>query len=881
MKTNVAPSAHRKKTSNMLKRITNLITFMLSFSLLLIGNPSFAQPIKQELHSGWKFRQERGAGNWYSATVPGVIHTDLIDNKIIEDPFFRLNERGVQWIDKEDWVYETSFEATAEILAKSNIFLQFKGLDTYADVYLNDEKILEAYNMFREWSVDVKTKLRTDSANVLKIHFHSPIKVDIPKWDALSYQHDAGNDQSENGGVFDKRVSVFARKAGYHYGWDWGPRLVTSGIWRPIYLEAWNDAKVSDVFVRQREVNAKQANISTEVEIISDKQISGATVSVTDGETGNTFSAVHTDLKPGKNLVKVDFSIENPTLWWSNGLGDAHLYTFTTTVRTDESLLDRQSQLIGLRSLRLINEEDKDGKNLYVELNGVPVFAKGANIIPSDVFLTRVTKEVYEKEVMDAVDANMNMLRVWGGGIYEDDYFYELCNRHGILVWQDFMFACSMYPADSAFLDNVKHEAIDNIKRLRNHPSIALWCGNNEITQAWYAWGWKEQHEADHPEAAKLMWQQYENLFHTLLPELVAEYAPESYYRPSSPYSRQYGKVEPHRGDDHYWGVWHAKAPISDFNVHRSRFFSEYGFQSFPEFESVKIYAPNPEDWSITSEVMMAHQRGGTFANSLIRDYLVNNYDEPGDFESFLYANHVLQGDAIKTAIEAHRRDMPFCMGTLYWQHNDCWPVASWSARDYYRRWKAQQYFAKEAFRDVLISPIKKDDKLEIFGVSDRLTSTKGRLTLTVFTLQESVPFHTVNKSVGIAANSSQVLHTATIKSLLKGNDASDVVIHSEFIDESGNVYENNYFLTEPKNLNFLKPTIQTEINAIDGGFEILLHSDVFARAVFLSIDGIDNFFSNNYVDILPGQEVSIKVTSSLSLKDFSDQLKVVSLNTM
>lgn len=836
----------------------------------------FANPIYQELHSGWKFCQGRSA-NWYPATVPGVVHTDLIANNIIEDPFFRLNERGMQWIDKEDWIYELQFDAAEAIMAKSNIQITFKGLDTYADVYLNDEKILEAYNMFREWPVDVKGKLR-EKGNTLRIYFHSPIKVDIPKWDALPFQYDASNDQSENGGVFDKKVSVFARKAGYHYGWDWGPRLVTSGIWRPIMIEAWDQLKISDVFIRQKEVSSKKAALSTAIEIIADNPIQDATISIKDNNQNIVLGTQTANLKAGRNTVTVDFSIANPKLWWSNGLGAAHLYQFVTEVSDLGTVVDSDTTQIGIRSLKLVNEPDKDGRSLYFELNGVPVFAKGANIIPSDVFLPRVTRETYEKEVMDAVNANMNMLRVWGGGIYEDDYFYELCDRHGILVWQDFMFACSMYPADKAFLENVRHEAIDNIKRLRNHPSIALWCGNNEITQAWFGWGWREQHTKDHPEAAELMWQQYVDLFHTLLPEVVAEYAPDAYYRPSSPYSRMDGKVEPHKGDDHYWGVWHAKAPISDYLVHRSRFFSEYGFQSFPEFESVKIYAPNPEDWDITSEVMMAHQRGGSFANSLIRDYLVKNYTEPNGFQSFLYVNHVLQGDAIKTAIEAHRRDMPFCMGTLYWQHNDCWPVASWSSRDYYRRWKAQHYYAQEAFKDILISPVASDNTLEVYAVSDRLKETKGKLTLNIWRLDGTL-VNTLEKNVKIAPNGSKPILTDQLPALLKNNAKEDVAVYVEFRDNAGNAYKNSYFLSPPKDLNFLKPTITKNIAETDDGYEVSLTADYYTRAAFLSIDGVDNFFENNYFDILPGETVKVNVTTSIPLDEFTKQLKVVSLN--
>ena len=332
-----------------------------------------------------------------------------------------------------------------------------------------------------------------------------------------------------------------------------------------------------------------------------------------------------------------------------------------------------------------------DGTTFYFELNGEPLFAKGANYIPCDVFLPRVTRAVYEKTIDDAAAVNMNMLRVWGGGVYEDDVFYELCDERGILVWQDFMFACSVYPAEGAWLENVRLEAEDNIRRLRNHPSIAVWCGNNECNEAWFGWGWNTRYaEQGHPEWDRIIGDQLRRQYYEVLPEAVAACSPGTPYHPSSPWSRHEGTSENSEGDTHFWKVWHSRAPIADYNATRSRFFSEYGFQSFPEYASVLRFAPEERDWDIESEVMMAHQRGGDFANMRIRQYLEDEYWPARDFRTFLYMSHVLQGDAIKTAIEAHRRDKPYCWGSLFWQHNDCWPVASWASRDWYGRWKAQ-----------------------------------------------------------------------------------------------------------------------------------------------------------------------------------------------
>lgn len=847
-------------------------------SSLLCGSMLVATPLKQELHNNWKFKQAR-LNNWYPATVPGVVHTDLLDNKMIEDPFYRLNEKGLQWIDKEDWIYETTFHVSSELINRNNIHLIFEGLDTYADVYINDEKVIVANNMFRQWSADIKQYIKPGNDNRLRVYFHSPIKVDIPKFDALKYPVEAGNDQSENGGVFDKKVSVFARKAGYHYGWDWGPRLVTSGIWRPVYLLAWNDARIENIHYIQENVTTRKANIKAKVQVNADKDCNATLTVRAEGIEKPWVKKIH--LKQGVNLVENDLAINNPKLWWSNGLGEAHLYPFSATISIDGETVDTQTHNIGIRSLKVINEKDADGHSFYFELNGKRVFAKGANYIPQDNFLTRVTDDRYEQTILDAVNANMNMLRIWGGGIYENKIFYDLCDKYGILVWQDFMFACSTYPMNADMLENIRQEAIDNVVRLRNHSCIAIWCGNNEMHTAWFNWGWMKKYEKLGVLAE--LRKDYKDVFHGVLPEVVEAYDPTTFYLPSSPYGGDPDKKcesgQPlwnPNGDGHYWGVWHAKAPITDYNIIRARFFSEYGFQSFPEYQSVLKYAPEERDHNIYSDVMMSHQRGGDHANKLIESYLLSEYQQPRNFESFLYMNQVLQGDAIKTAIEAHRRDMPYCMGTLFWQHNDCWPVASWSSRDYYGRWKAQHYYSRVAFRDILVSPLAEDDKLNVYIVSDRLKSLSGTLEVKILKLTGEV-VNSYRKSVKIPANTSTKIWSIETEKALNGVSASNIVVHT-VLNTGKDVYSNNYFLVKQKEMNYPKANIMHSVNPVDGGFEITLTSDNFARAVFMSIDGIDNFFADNYFDILPGETVTRLVTTKLSQKEFEKQLKITSL---
>lgn len=832
--------------------------------------------VVKNLHEGWKFRQAR-LTNWYPATVPGVVHTDLLQNKIIEDPFFRLNERGLQWIDKEDWVYETCFTLAADMMRKENMELVFEGLDTYADVYLNDECILKADNMFRRWSIPVRQYIREEN-NILKVYFHSPVKIDVPKWDALPYQYPASNDQSENGGLFNKKISIFARKAGYHYGWDWGPRLVTSGIWRPVYIRAWSDLRINDVFIEQKEVGAGRAVIAGHVELDADKDMNGVLVTITDEVTGRVLGEWQADLKRGTNRVTVDFVLHKPKLWWSNGLREPFLYRFRTDIIAGGELLDSKTERVGIRSLKVVHQPDKDGHTFYIELNGRPVFAKGANYIPSDNFLPRVTPENYKRTILDAAGVNMNMLRVWGGGIYENDVFYDLCDEYGIMIWQDFMFACSMYPAEGALLDNIHQEAVDNVKRLRNHACIALWCGNNECQDAWLGWGWKCEIERQNKEYADKIWAQYRQQYHVTLPGVVKEYAPGTFYWPSSPFAFEREMSGTTDGDRHYWSVWHGKAPISDYDSEKSRFFSEYGFQSFPEFESVKRYAPYPEDWDIRSEVMMSHQRGGDHANGLIETYLLNEYKKPRDFRAFLYMNHVLQGDAIKTAIESHRRQMPYNMGTLFWQHNDCWPVASWASRDYYGRWKAQHYYVRKAYDDILISPVVEGDDLKVYAVSDRLENTSGRLQLQVCQFDGTVVHHW-GKSVGISGNDSRVCFSAPLAKLLEGANRGTVYVRVDYTDKSGRVYHNNYCLGKQKDMDYPKVDLQTEVRSIEGGYEVTVSADKFARAVCLSVADNESVYSDNYFDVQPKSSVQVQVRTRLSAEAFNGSLRLTCLN--
>jgi beta-mannosidase len=837
----------------------------MSFTILLLNLN--ASVVTTEIKNDWLFKQVRGV-NWHNAKVPGVVHTDLMANKIIEDPFLGLNERACQWVDKEDWEYKTTFDVTDETFNKNNIQLIFKGLDTYADVYLNDTKLLVAKNMFREWTIDCKSLLKKQG-NILRIYFHSPIKIDLPKYNALPYHYPASNDQSENGGLFDKQISPFARKAPYHYGWDWGPRLVTSGIWRPIYIEGWNDARISDVQIFQSDITKKSAKIKAVVEVSS--EINGeCNVALINADNNKNYNSIKANLTKGINKVSVEFTIQNPELWWTNGLGSQYLYPFKAVLSTGGNVSDSKTVKTGIRSLKLVLENPNGEKTFHFELNGVPVFMKGANYIPSDNFLPRVSNEKYEKVILDARNLNMNMLRIWGGGIYENDIFYELCDKYGILLWHDFMFACSMYPADSAMIENIKTEAIQNVKRIRNHACLALWCGNNEMEVAWNNWGWKSNIEKQSKVYADKVWSEYQLIFNKVLPEVVKEYDPERAYRESSPITISGS------GDMHYWDVWHAQEPFTTYAKVIPQFMSEYGFQSFPDFSSVKKYVTNPSDWDIYSETMLLHQRHPR-GNQLIKAYMEKDYRMPKDFQSFLYLSHILQADAIKVGEEAHRRNMQKCMGSLYWQLNDCWPVASWSSTDYFGHWKALNYYTKRAYSQTIVSLIEENNKLNAYIVSDKLESRKAELQVKIIDLNGNTIF---DKSIAIKtpANSSTISFSESVETLLKGKKRNEVVVYTQLSQNKEIFAENTYYLAKIKDINFEKPEFSKTIKAIEGGFELALATNKAAKGVFLSSDDDDAFFTDNYFDLLPGSIKTIEIKSKLNQADFERSLKIMSI---
>lgn len=853
------------------KLLNPLFLALIIIPFLSCGQQTGTPPVHEtQLNKNWKFKSAKDT-EWNQATVPGTVHTDLISIGKIENPFYRLNEHDVQWIDKEDWEYETTFNVTEATLNEQHVELEFLGLDTYSHVYLNDSLILETDNMFRNYTTEVKKHLKAGE-NKLKVVLESPIKVGIEKYDALGYQIPVSdNDLAQIGKVDEgKKVSIFTRKAGYHFGWDWGPRLVTSGIWRPIKLRSWSSHKIEDLFVQQNKIDGT-AELTAFIEVSSTEAAENATVEI--AVNNSVVKTIEAKLDKGQTTLSIPFEIENPELWWPNGIGEQVLYNVETRVISD-GYERSKSHKIGLRTIELIREPDSIGASFYFTVNGHPVFMKGANYIPQDVFLTRAKEPQYKHILTSAKEANMNMLRVWGGGIYENEEFYEMCDEMGLLVWQDFMFACAMFPGDEAFLENVRQEAIDNVKRLRNHTSIALWCGNNEILSAWENWGWKNNVIQEQSKAvADTIWKAYDDVFHKILPKVVKEYDNTRAYWPSSPGS-DFGEKESHvKGDAHYWMVWWGKEPFDNYNKAIPRFMSEYGFQSFPEFNSVKKYT-SPEDYDIYSDVMKSHQRS-SIGNNTIEEYMLRHYKKPKDFESFLYVSHLLQSHGIKVGIEAHRRNRDRCMGSLYWQINDCWPVASWSSIDYYGKLKALHYSAKKAFKTFLISHETTKDNIDLFVISDSLTNVNAQLKVSLLDFEGKV-LKNWEEGITVEANNTNKYLTIHKKAL---NKNKNVLLNAQLIMEGKVLAENIIYLSPFKELNFPSPKLTYSIKEHDNSFEVNIKTDRLAKDVFISANSDENF-SDNYFDMLPNSEktITIKKGNAENLESFKSNLKIMTL---
>ena len=808
------------------------------------------------LDTGWEFSQS-GTEKWMPATVPGTVHQDLISHELLPNPFYGMNEKKIQWVENEDWEYRTSFIVSEEQLNRDGIQLIFEGLDTYADVYLNGSLLLKADNMFVGYTLPVKSVLRKGE-NHLYIYFHSPIRQTLPQYASNGFNYPADNDHHE------KHLSVFSRKAPYSYGWDWGIRMVTSGVWRPVTLRFYDIATISDYHVRQLLLTDENARLSNELivnQIVPQKIPAEVRVNVSLNGTTVTEVKQQVTLQPGINHITLPAEVTNPVRWMPNGWGTPTLYDFSAQIACGDRIVAEESHRIGLRTIRVVNEKDKDGESFYFEVNGIPMFAKGANYIPQDALLPNVTTERYQTLFRDMKEANMNMVRIWGGGTYENNLFYDLADENGILVWQDFMFACTPYPSDPTFLKRVEAEAVYNIRRLRNHASLAMWCGNNEILEALKYWGFEKKFT---PEVYQGLMHGYDKLFRELLPSMVKEFDSDRFYVHSSPYLANWGRPESWgTGDSHNWGVWYGKKPFESLDTDLPRFMSEFGFQSFPEMKTIAAFAAS-EDYQIESEVMNAHQKS-SIGNSLIRTYMERDYIIPESFEDFVYVGLVLQGQGMRHGLEAHRRNRPYCMGTLYWQLNDSWPVVSWSSIDYYGNWKALHYQAKRAFAPVLINPIQQNDSLSVYLISDRL-DTMEQMTLEMKvvdfdgkTLGKKIQVH----SLEVPANTSKCVYRAKLDGWLTPEDCRRSFLKLILKDKWGHqVAESVHFFRKTKDLQLPPISVSYQMKQTDGKCELTLFSSMLAKDIFIETPLQGARYSDNFFDLLPGERKKVIITS-------------------
>ena len=802
----------------------------------------------QSLCGDWQFRQAHTDSSWSSARVPGSVHTDLLAVDHIPDPFVGDNEKRVQWVAERDWEYRRVFVADPELLSEGRIYLVCDGLDTLAVVTLNGQPLGETDNMFRQYRWDVTALLR-EGENELVILFRSPVQYITPLQQNRPLR---GVSQAIPG-------APYLRKAPCQFGWDWGPQLPPMGIWKDIRLEGRNVARLDDVHLRQLHADGTvtlQATLT--VERWQDVPLT-AHVRVT-GPGGDLLES-HATITSDKQTLQVP--IARPRLWWPNGYpsptaapgGEQPLYQVDITLMADGHVADRRQYMVGLRTLELRQEDDEWGRSFTFVVNGVPIFAKGSNWIPADSFPTQISDAHLERLIQDAAATHQNMLRVWGGGFYEEERFYDLCDRYGILVWQDFVFSCAIYPlTDSTFVENIRHEVIENIHRLRHRASLALWCGNNEMEWGWVIWGWDQLEHADLRAA-------YDRFFHHTLPQWCAAEDPDRSYWPSSPSSGipfQHPNI-PERGDMHYWEVWHGGRPFTAFRDQYPRFMSEFGFQSLPPLATIRTYADEPE-WNMTSYVMEHHQRSAG-GNGKIVTYMTDHFRLPKDFQSLVYLTQVLQAEAIRIGVEHWRRNPKQVSGALYWQLNDTWPVASWSSLDYYGRWKALHYAARRFYAPLLLSVEEqtKDShaRIALHLTNDLRDSWPGTVRWSLETLRGEV-LQAGHETVLAASLASTPICTLDFVERISDENRRELVFVYELWQESQRLALGVVPFVPDKHLSLADPGLAVDVHQQCDHVALSLTARSLARFVQLALEGADAVFSDNWFDLPAGRQVAV-----------------------
>lgn len=797
--------------------------------------------MKLSLNGKWQFKNAIDT-QWMVATVPGCNYLDLMANSVIDDPFVGLNEKDVYWVGEADWEYQRTFDVTAQMLNANSVCLVADMLDTICDVYVNSSLVLSSINCFVQQRVDIKNHL-TLGENSIKILFHSPVNYVKAKHKECSTPV---NSNGQNG-------IVHIRKPQCHFGWDWGPVLPCSGISGNICIEAVEQGKI-DFLTLKQEVDGSNAKIIAKADITTFEDCCiEYTLTHPNGKTETI-----------KNAEAI-FDVKDAELWWTydiSGKKEQPLYTVTASLICGETVVDTASKKIGIRTIELNRDRDEYGKNFQFRLNGVPIFAKGANYIPPDSFITRFG----EKEMDYLLDAfqfsNMNMLRIWGGGFYGSDEIYDQCDRRGILVWQDFMFACQAYPFFlDDFLQNVKTEVAYNVKRIMHHSSLALWCGNNEIEDMHGAW-------LNMPKY--INWT--EKFFYQILEPEIRKHDTQTPYTQGSPIgiSHNKGVYADNVGDTHLWGVWHGLKPMKYYRSRPTRFCSEFGFESLPDLNAIRIFA-QPEDYDLASPVMKSHQKCLNGNDKMIY-YIATRFNLPTKFRDYVYLSQVTQLECISDATEFWRRNKGRCNGSMYWQFNDCWGVCSWSSLDYYGNYKALQYGAKH-FNAPLTLSFDDTDDLKLYVLNDLLEPKDVTVELSMFDFCDGIK-NTKSYSFSALAGR-EIISIPDWKPNKKQN-----AFVATLICDGEVVSRKTLMLDKEKHLSLPKPKLSTKILVKGNTLELHIKTDSFARLVKAEAKGTSTPFSDNFFDLLPNEErvVTMTVPEGESPKQIADSIMVYSL---
>ncbi len=816
---------------------------------------------KRSLNGIWKWKSAEEEF-YHEGHVPGTVLTDMLDGNMIEDPYWRMNEYATKNLFYKDYVYCHTFNATNEMLSSDVVNLVFEGLDTLAEVKINGQLVLSAKDMHRTYRIEIKEYLQ--EMNTIVVKLESPLRYIEDAHERSDIFYSSTGCQKGNGKL---------RKAHYMFGWDWGPQIPDAGIFRDVYLEYGSSVIMEDVRIRQYHQEG-QVRVEATVDLAGDSRDDYYIELSIEGPEDSDEIQKNTSIDCKKAVVDIDA----PKLWWPNGYGKQPLYNVSVTLLSDNKKIDQYNCTIGLRTITVCTDADEWGNQFALVVNGHKIFAMGANYIPEDNILGKVNVQRTEKLIQSCVKANFNCLRVWGGGYYPDDFFYDLCDKYGIIIWQDLMFACNVYDLNDTFEEDILAETVDNVRRLRNHASLGLWCGNNEMEWGWRDWGRLEGHRPKYKA-------DYIKIFEMLLPRTVAKYDDQTYYWLSSPSSG--GSFDNpndfERGDNHYWEVWHSNKPFTEYRDFYFRFCSEFGFQSFPGKKTLASFC-DAEDMNIFSEVMESHQKNG-MANTKIFSYIAEYYKYPKDMDSIAYISQVLQLKAIQYGVDHWRRNFGRCMGAIYWQLNDCWPVASWSSLDYYGRWKALHYGAKRFYQRIMATACEKEElsteiDYYIHNESFEAQSMGLKVKLIDHNLNE---LWSTEKTVIVEPF--QVINALQVdfSNMIDQNMLKKTVAVFELIKDGEKISTGTTLFVKPKHFEYQSPNYTTEMSDEGTFYKVWVQSDVYANFVELDFSDTDVILSDNYVDITSekGIEIIIQkedVEGSYTVEELHKQLQLRSV---